>query len=237
VLVCHIQRFDFDCNLVVTQKLIIPTPPGLGSKPLSANEIKALRAARYIQNFFKYIYIAYTCVIWPTSKNHTDRSTKVFWYMYIVIWNAIIYRLRLLVRTNALYRPIRGEADISPDHVLIGTLGYFIVQNTPDTCHSHVAVCESLSSESHFASRNSNLSDPQVPGVPHSWNKQLCNSRIGVESQRARCQNTAFRQPSHWLIENFSSFGDRDPHYGRVHGCTRAHTQTAVYTPTHVYNI
>ena len=44
----------------------------------------------------------------------------------------------------------------------------------------------------------------KFPGVSHSWNEQLCYSRIGAESQRARCQNTAFRQPSHWLIEKFS---------------------------------
>ena len=33
--VCQIQRFDyFDCNLVVTRKVIIRIPPGLGLKPL-----------------------------------------------------------------------------------------------------------------------------------------------------------------------------------------------------------
>ena len=32
--VCQIQRFDFDCNLVVTRKLIIPIPPSVGSNPL-----------------------------------------------------------------------------------------------------------------------------------------------------------------------------------------------------------
>ena len=32
--VCQIQRFDFDCNLVVTRKLIIRVPPGLGTNPL-----------------------------------------------------------------------------------------------------------------------------------------------------------------------------------------------------------
>ena len=31
---CQIQRFDFDCNLVVTRKLIIRIPPPLRSKPL-----------------------------------------------------------------------------------------------------------------------------------------------------------------------------------------------------------
>jgi hypothetical protein len=31
---CQIQRFDFDCNLVVTRKLIIRIPPGLGRNPL-----------------------------------------------------------------------------------------------------------------------------------------------------------------------------------------------------------
>jgi hypothetical protein len=81
-----------------------------------------------------------------------------------------------------------------------------LLDKNRDTCHSHVVVRESLSSESHFASRNSNFSKPQVPGVPHSWNKQLYNSRIGAESRRARCQNTAFRQPSHWLIENVLSY-------------------------------
>jgi len=30
---CQIQQFDFDCNLVVTRKLIIRIPPPLGSKP------------------------------------------------------------------------------------------------------------------------------------------------------------------------------------------------------------
>ena len=28
--VCQIQRFDFDCNLVVTRKVIMGIPPGLG---------------------------------------------------------------------------------------------------------------------------------------------------------------------------------------------------------------
>ena len=32
--VCQIQRFDFDCNLVVTRKLIIRIPAGLGINPL-----------------------------------------------------------------------------------------------------------------------------------------------------------------------------------------------------------
>ena len=29
----RVQRFDFDCNLVLTRKLIIRTPPALGLKP------------------------------------------------------------------------------------------------------------------------------------------------------------------------------------------------------------
>jgi hypothetical protein len=40
--VCQIQRFDFDCNLVVAQKLIIRVPPGLGLNPL-INYIKAFQ--------------------------------------------------------------------------------------------------------------------------------------------------------------------------------------------------
>ena len=32
--VCQIQRFDFDYNLVATRKVIIRIPPGLGLKPL-----------------------------------------------------------------------------------------------------------------------------------------------------------------------------------------------------------
>jgi hypothetical protein len=32
--VCQIQRFDFDCNMVVTRKLITWIPPPLRSKPL-----------------------------------------------------------------------------------------------------------------------------------------------------------------------------------------------------------
>ena len=32
--VCQIQRFDFDCNLVVTRKVIIRIPAGLGLNPL-----------------------------------------------------------------------------------------------------------------------------------------------------------------------------------------------------------
>ena len=32
--VCQIQRFDFDCNLVVTRKVIIWTHPPLRLKPL-----------------------------------------------------------------------------------------------------------------------------------------------------------------------------------------------------------
>ena len=33
-LVCQIQRFNFDCNLVVTRKVIIRIPPGLDLNPL-----------------------------------------------------------------------------------------------------------------------------------------------------------------------------------------------------------
>jgi hypothetical protein len=33
-LVCQIQWFDFDCNLVVARKLIIRIPPGLGINPV-----------------------------------------------------------------------------------------------------------------------------------------------------------------------------------------------------------
>jgi hypothetical protein len=32
--VCQIQRFAFDCNLVVARKLLIRVPPGLGLNPL-----------------------------------------------------------------------------------------------------------------------------------------------------------------------------------------------------------
>ena len=32
--VCQIQRFDFECILVVSRKVIIRIPPVLGSKPL-----------------------------------------------------------------------------------------------------------------------------------------------------------------------------------------------------------
>jgi hypothetical protein len=32
--VCQIQRFDFDCNLVVARKVIIRIPPPLGLNPL-----------------------------------------------------------------------------------------------------------------------------------------------------------------------------------------------------------
>ena len=32
--VCQIQRFDFDCNLVVSRKVIIRIPPVLGRNPL-----------------------------------------------------------------------------------------------------------------------------------------------------------------------------------------------------------
>ena len=32
--VCQIQRFDFDCNLVVARKLIIRISAGLGLNPL-----------------------------------------------------------------------------------------------------------------------------------------------------------------------------------------------------------
>jgi hypothetical protein len=32
--VCQIQRFYFGCNLVVTRKLIIASPPALGINPL-----------------------------------------------------------------------------------------------------------------------------------------------------------------------------------------------------------
>ena len=73
-------------------------------------------------------------------------------------------------------------------------------------------------------------------GVPHSWNKQLCSSRIGAESQRARCQNTAYQQPSHWLIEKFSrppnplgmqwrAFHGRVPCVGRYFVCVRIQSQ------------
>ena len=36
--VCQIQRFDFDCNLVVTRKVIIRIPPVLGTNPLYMRE-------------------------------------------------------------------------------------------------------------------------------------------------------------------------------------------------------
>ena len=75
--------------------------------------------------------------------------------------------------------------------------------------------------------------------VPHSWKKQLCYSRIGAASQRARCQNTAFQQPSHWLIEKFSrppnplgmqwrAFHGRVPCVGRYFVCVYE------YNPRHM---
>jgi hypothetical protein len=48
--VCQIQRFDFDCNLVVKRKVIIRIPPGLGLNPLYLLSVKyaatVARAAR-----------------------------------------------------------------------------------------------------------------------------------------------------------------------------------------------
>jgi hypothetical protein len=43
--VCQIgvlQRFDFDCNLVVTRKVIIQIPPGLGRNPLYLNLVTSI---------------------------------------------------------------------------------------------------------------------------------------------------------------------------------------------------
>ena len=37
--VCQIQRFDFDCIMVVSRKVIIRIPPVLGSKPLYMDNI------------------------------------------------------------------------------------------------------------------------------------------------------------------------------------------------------
>jgi hypothetical protein len=46
--VCHIQQFDFDCNLVVARKVIMGIPPGLGSKPLhSKPRGRSVRGGRY----------------------------------------------------------------------------------------------------------------------------------------------------------------------------------------------
>ena len=37
--VCQIQRFDFDCILVVSRKVIIRIPPVLGLKPLYSHTL------------------------------------------------------------------------------------------------------------------------------------------------------------------------------------------------------
>jgi hypothetical protein len=50
--VCQIQRFDFDCNLVVAQKLIIRVPPGLGLNPLVGKVVSTC------QIFFTAVYTA-----------------------------------------------------------------------------------------------------------------------------------------------------------------------------------
>jgi hypothetical protein len=40
--VCQIQRFDFDCNLVLMRKLIIRIPAGLGLNPLYISALLGL---------------------------------------------------------------------------------------------------------------------------------------------------------------------------------------------------
>ena len=50
--VCQIQRFDFDCNLVVTRKVIIRIPAVLGLNPLySCTIINKLQLAAYMVSF------------------------------------------------------------------------------------------------------------------------------------------------------------------------------------------
>jgi hypothetical protein len=47
--VCQIQRFDFDCNLVVTRKLIIRIPAGLGLNPLYPRRLNVFK-----KNFYPF---------------------------------------------------------------------------------------------------------------------------------------------------------------------------------------
>jgi hypothetical protein len=60
--VYQIQRFDFDCNLVVTRKVIIRIPPGLGLNPLYR---WCARGAQYrlhalaADNFFSFFFLMF----------------------------------------------------------------------------------------------------------------------------------------------------------------------------------
>ena len=59
-IVCQIHRFDFDCNLVVTRKLIIRTPPGLGRKPLYSSGTKKIDWTGSARQSFHYFLIRIT---------------------------------------------------------------------------------------------------------------------------------------------------------------------------------
>ena len=55
--VCQIQRFDFDCNLVVTRKVIIRIPPVLGTNPLYGTDVrlKSVRSTKGDQLKIGYV--------------------------------------------------------------------------------------------------------------------------------------------------------------------------------------
>jgi hypothetical protein len=50
--VCQIQRFDFECNLVLTRKLIIRIPPGLGLNPRSPTRGTCMSYSRVCVRYY-----------------------------------------------------------------------------------------------------------------------------------------------------------------------------------------
>ena len=66
--VCQIQRFDFDCNLVVTRKLIIRIPAGLGLNPLY-EYVRGISSIEMWPRAHKK-----TCVLWPWPRALAEKK-------------------------------------------------------------------------------------------------------------------------------------------------------------------
>jgi hypothetical protein len=55
----QIQRFDFDCNLAVTRKLMIRIPAGLGLNPLYGDTMHPADYLLYRRRDLRNVYSAY----------------------------------------------------------------------------------------------------------------------------------------------------------------------------------
>jgi hypothetical protein len=84
--VCQIQRFDFDCNLVVTRKVIIRIPAGLGLNPPYS------KIGKYTGTYVPVLFVPFLLYIRRSSTYIHLYSKKKLVYIPVLMYMYYLYQ-------------------------------------------------------------------------------------------------------------------------------------------------